>query len=111
MRVSLPPVVETEKGFQAAVIELASLHRWKVYWTWNSLHSPKGFPDLVLGREGRPGTPRPGELIIAELKSVRGKVSAAQQEWLDLLATVPYIEVYLWKPHDWPTIEARLTRR
>ena len=37
---------ETEKGFQAAVVELARLRGWLVYHTYDSRRSAKGFPDL-----------------------------------------------------------------
>ena len=37
---------------------------------------------------------------MAELKKQDGKVSPAQQEWLDALGQCPGVECYLWKPSD-----------
>jgi hypothetical protein len=85
-----------ERDFQAQVVELAKLRGWKVAWTWNSLHSPKGWPDLVLCRGHR--------LLHAELKTERGKLTAPQAEWLMALASLPG-EVYVWRPSHWKQIE------
>jgi hypothetical protein len=82
----------TEKQFLQAVRELATLLGWRYYHTWNSLHSPAGFPDLVLVR--------PPRVLFVELK-VRGrKPTPAQQEWLSLLQQCPQVEVYLWTPES-----------
>jgi hypothetical protein len=57
-------------------------------------------------------TAYPGEpLILAELKTAVGKVTAFQQSWLELLDQVQGVEVYVWRPSDWPAIEARFFRR
>lgn len=96
-------VVETEKSFQAALVDLARRYQWRVYHPFDSRRSVAGFPDLTLAR--------PGELIFAEVKTAAGRVSAVQQQWLDLLRTMPGIEVYVWRPDDFPAIEARLKRR
>jgi hypothetical protein len=50
-----------------------------------------GWPDLTLVR---------GEqLIFAELKSDRGRLTDQQQVWLEVLGKVA--EVYEWRPCDW----------
>lgn len=85
-----------EKDFLQAVRELAELLGWRCYHTWNSIHSPAGFPDLVLVR--------PPRIIFAELKVHNRKPTGAQREWLALLAQCP-VEVYLWTPADWNQIE------
>jgi hypothetical protein len=87
----------TEKQFQRQVIDLAKLLHYKVYFTWNSFHSPAGFPDLVLTR------PADGRLIFAELKASGGTLTDAQREWLDALR-VTKAEVYLWRPVDFDRI-------
>lgn len=85
-----------EKQFLRAVRELAEWFGWRLYHTWNSIHSPAGFPDLVLVR--------PPRVIFAELK-VRGrKPTPAQQEWLNLLGECPQVEVYLWTDDGWDSI-------
>lgn len=90
-----------------------TIHGWRT-----ALTGHEGFPDYV--------AVRPPRLIIAELKSNKGKVLPAQQEWLDDLKAcriavadnievptgqkifgVPVVqaaivnpEVYLWRPDD-----------
>lgn len=92
--------IPSEAAFQSAILALAQLAGWRVYHTHDSRHSPAGFPDLVMVRGRR--------LVFAELKSGRGKVSAAQQQWLQALAGVPGAEVRVWRPADWPAIEREL---
>jgi hypothetical protein len=50
-------------------------------------------------------------LLIAELKVPGGVVTLAQQHWLEVLRQVSHIEVYLWKPDDWPEIVEKLLRK
>jgi hypothetical protein len=82
----------TEKELQNNVRAAALLFGWRFYHTWMSIRSAKGFPDCVLVRGER--------LLFAELKAVRGKVSAEQQAWLDDLDAVG-AEAYLWRPAHW----------
>ncbi len=91
-----------ETVFQQQVLTLARMQGWECYFTWNSLHSPAGFPDLVMVRGPR--------VVFAELKSASGKLSDHQRRWLWLLAAAG-MEVYLWKPVTWKQIENRLLRR
>lgn len=95
---------ESEKSFQARVVALAQTCHWATYHTWNSLHSAAGFPDLVLVRRRR--AEAVGRVIFAELKTARGKVSAAQRAWLDALANtnIDRVEVYVWRPADFEQI-------
>ena len=103
----------SEREFQAKVVEHAEANGFLVYHTWNSRNSASGFPDLCMVR--------PPRLIFAELKRENGKVSDAQQEWIDALRGT-YVEdscgkegckkcsdcgipqVYLWRPSDWDSI-------
>lgn len=99
MKISLTPLDKlfvTEKQFSQQIVDLARLLGWKVYRTWNSIHSPAGYPDLCLVRLSR--------LVYAELKSDKGKVLLAQQEWLDALTTTGKCEVYIWRPCDFDNI-------
>src|SRR5438132_14308233 len=96
----LPTV--TEKAFRQQVVDLAKLLGWSVYFTWQSKHSPAGFPDLVFCRASR--------IIFVELKSEAGKLTTAQKLWLADLAIVEQawpncVGVYVWYPHDWMQIE------
>jgi hypothetical protein len=65
-----------------------------------SIHSPAGFPDLVLCR--------PPRLVVAELKTATGKATLAQQEWLAALGACTGVEAALWRPADWSLIDATL---
>jgi hypothetical protein len=88
------PPAATEKQLAAKVRDLAALFGWDRYHTHRSDFSPAGFPDETLVR--------PPRLIFAELKSdsPHAKPSPAQQTWLDVLARIPGVEVYLWRPKD-----------
>lgn len=86
---------ETEAQFQGAVVKLARLMGYTTYHTHDSYRSDPGFPDLLMCR--------PPRVIAAELKSKGGKVAPAQQSWLDLLAACG-VEVYVWRPADWPSV-------
>lgn len=90
-----------EKAFRQQVLELAQLYGWRCYWTWTSIHSPAGFPDLVLVR--------PPRLVIAELKTETGKLTAAQETWLVELAQTS-VETAVWHPSDWEKIVTILAR-
>lgn len=94
----------SEKQLQDAVAGFAFVCGWRRYHTFDSRRSEPGFPDLVLVRAGR--------LVAAELKAAAGRVTASQQAWLDDLALVPGVEVFVWRPDDWTSgrVEAVLRR-
>ena len=94
---ALPP--QTEKQFQAAVVQFAKLTGWLVYHTHDSRRSEPGFPDLVLVRDDR--------IIYAELKTERGRMSAAQRTWQEALICAG-AEHRVWRPSHWPIIESTL---
>lgn len=89
----------TEKVFMEQVIAYARLVGWKVYHPWISVRSEPGWPDVAMVRGGR--------LVVAELKSLTGKLTPAQEEWLGALGAVPCCEVYIWYPTEeyWQEIE------
>jgi hypothetical protein len=90
----------TEAAFQAAIIELATLAGWLCHHEYDSRRSTPGYPDLTLCK--------PPRLLLIELKTQRGRVRPEQREWLAALAECPGVEVALWRPSDWPAIEAAL---
>jgi hypothetical protein len=92
---------QSEKAFRQQVLALARLRKWRAYWTWTSIHSPAGMPDLVLVR--------PPRLIFAELKTDHARPTEEQQAWLDALAACPACEAYLWRPAMWDEIQQVLT--
>ena len=81
-----------ERELATCVRDLAKLFGWRRYHTWLSKGSAAGFPDEVLVR--------PPRLVVAELKSAVGKLTPAQEEWLELLRGVPGVEVHVWRPDD-----------
>lgn len=90
----------TEKEFQANVLELATVLRWRTFHVLDSRGSAAGFPDLVMVRGPR--------LVMAELKSERGQLSEPQRVWLDDLGAVQTLDTFEWRPADWPAIEEAL---
>lgn len=99
--VPLADLTINEAEFTAVVLELAAWRHWRTYHTWSSMHSAKGFPDLVLLR--------PPRLIFSELKSEKGRLGEEQAEWLGMLRELSGVEVYVWRPHDMDVIEQTLT--
>jgi glycine/D-amino acid oxidase-like deaminating enzyme len=110
MTVTRTPVV-SEASLQTSVIELAQISGWRVAhfrpartekgWRTPVSADGAGFPDLVLTR--------PPELLVLELKAERGKLAAAQREWLQQLEMCG-VEIYVWRPSQWAEIQERLTR-
>ena len=45
-----------------------------------------------------------------ELKTERGRLSADQRLWLDVLFRCNEVETYLWRPQDWDRIVETLKR-
>jgi hypothetical protein len=92
---------QTERAFERAVVEYVQLLGWRVYHTYDSRRSNPGFPDLVLVRDGF--------ALFIELKAEKGRVSIAQQEWIDALDLVAgetdRVGVFVWRPSDWAEIE------
>jgi hypothetical protein len=102
----------TEAEFQDKVVTLAKFLGWRLFhpkraqlagrWATHAQGDP-GWPDLVLCH------PKRG-FIIAELKTDTGRVSPGQRLWLNDLEACD-VECYIWRPKDWPAIEARLKEK
>ncbi len=88
----------SEKVWRSQVVALAKTFGWEVYFTWTSIHSPAGFPDLVLARD---------RVIFAELKTEIGRLTDRQTHWLDVLRAAGQ-ECYVWRPSDWETVAQTL---
>jgi len=97
----------TEAEFLSQVIDLARLCGFRVAhfrpgrtavggWRTAVQGNAKGFPDLVLVR--------PGQLLVAELKTERGKLSPEQREWLAAFEAAG-VPAYCWTPASWAAIE------
>lgn len=98
----------SEEDLLTSVIFTAKTFGWTVYHArpartgkgWRTAtQGDNGFPDLCLCRDG--------QVIFAELKSEKGRVSVEQQNWLDELGgldpAVPgdSISIHVWRPTDW----------
>jgi len=90
-----------EADLERTIVDAAKLLGWHVAhfrpaqngrgnWRTPVAYDGAGFPDLVLVRE---------RLIVAELKSDKGRVSAAQQKWLDMFINAG-VETYVWRPNN-----------
>ena len=88
-------ITQTERQFADAVIEYAELCGWLVKRDpmYRATAASPGFPDLVLARKG--------QVIFAELKTEKGKLSQAQMCWGASIGD----DWHLWRPSDWPEIE------
>jgi hypothetical protein len=90
---------QTEAQFQAAVVHLAETLGYRA-WHFPQARGNPCVPDLFLFRNG--------VLVLAELKTERGKLSANQVRMiLDLDAHG--VVVYVWRPSSWPEIERVLS--
>lgn len=92
-----------EREWQAQVVALAKTEGWAVYHTHDSRRSEPGFPDLVMVR----GV----QLIILELKTEKGVVSDAQQEWIDKLNKAKRVAASVARPRHWDDVRRALTSR
>jgi hypothetical protein len=89
-------VTLSEKVFMHRVLAHAEVRGWLVYHTHDSRRSEPGFPDLLLVRR---------RLIAAEIKAQTGKLSRAQERWLQAFRECSGVEAFVWRPTDWPEIE------
>ena len=92
-KLKLDKLVVTEANLREQVRDLCEIYHWRFYFTWTSIHSPKGFPDLVLVNQDK------GRVIFAELKTEKGKLTDSQRGWLDELNECGQ-EVYVIRPSD-----------
>ena len=97
----------SEASFMAQVKSLAYQYGWLVHHQ-PPMRTPRGniitggaagFPDLVMAHKVK-------GVVYAELKTEKGKTTAAQDDWLERLG--PHAECYLWRPSDLPAIAKRL---
>jgi len=95
----------SERQFQRTVSEYATLRKWLVHaerparrqsGSYSTpIEGDRGFPDLVLARDG--------EVVFAELKVGSNRPTVGQRAWL---AALP--NSYLWYPKDMDEIIKRL---
>lgn len=106
----MPAVGPTEAQFTKMVTDLARLRGWLVYHAL-PLRTAKGWATGTMGDAGWPDVVAcgHGRLVVAELKVGRNKPTAAQEAWLAALRAVPGVEVYVWRPDNWPMIDETFT--
>jgi len=91
----------SEKEFQRQVVYYATRQGWEVFHVFDSRRSEPGWVDLTMAR----ASPRGTRLVLAELKTTTGKLSAAQLSWGELLSAVGgNVEYHLWRPEQWAEI-------
>lgn len=83
----------TETQWQAQVEAWAKRAGWLGYHVRDSRGSARGFPDCVFVR------PQTGEIVFAELKTERGRVSPSQQVWIEALRACNQ-RVFVFRPAD-----------
>lgn len=103
----------SEREWQNQVIQLAKLYKWKIHAErpartkhgWKTpIQGDPGFPDLVLVKQfGDQAV-----LIIAELKTEKGKISPQQRKWSDLLYLVQGVTMAIWRPSDFDEVRGIL---
>ena len=103
-------IVHTEKSYQSAIVDLATIHGWHVHHALPAQIRPgvwrthvmghTGFPDLVLAH------PKHG-VIFVEVKTIRGRLTDAQKSWLAALRAGG-AEAHVWRPEDWSYVQQRL---
>ena len=95
----------TEADWLRTVTDYATLRGW--LWThfrpaqtdrgWRtSLSGYPGFPDIFAVRGNR--------VVVVELKSMNGRLTEGQREWLDRLSLTG-IETHVFRPSDWSEVE------
>ena len=101
----------SEKAFQRTVIDVARALGW-ICASFRPGRTARGWRTAVQGDGvGFPDTllihPRRGQIVVAELKVGKNRASLAQDAWLDAFRAAG-VPAYLWRPEDWPEIEAVL---
>ena len=92
-----------EKEWRRDVLRLADSGGWAHYYTPYSLGATPGWPDLALIK--------PPRVILAELKTRKGRTRAGQEDTRYLLERCDRLEYHLWRPEDEPDVIATLDLR
>ncbi len=83
----------TERELQNLIRETCQWHGLLFFHPFDSRRSEPGWPDVVIvGPQGA---------LFRELKGPRGRVTPAQQTWLDAMTTAG-LNAGVWRPADWP---------
>ena len=82
----------TERDLQANIVKLAGYLGYRVYHTYDSRRSDKGWPDLALAKTGR--------FLVIEVKREDGHISTEQAGWLLALDRAG-VETHVFRPSQW----------
>lgn len=103
----------SEAAWQVQVQNLAS------YYGWSYFHAPDNRPVRTAGGRVQkqnvvPGFPdllliRVPQIVVAELKTDKGRVTPEQSNWLERFRACG-VEAYVWRPKDYNAVLARLSR-
>lgn len=110
-------LAESEAGFMATVIEAAHLFGWKVAhfrpartahgWRTPVEADGAGWPDLFMVR-GDQGLARECKRDASTEAARARQVTPDQLDWIERLGQLHVVTSGIWRPVDWPTIEAEL---
>lgn len=103
-----------EENFEDALLDMAVRYGWRVHAerpahtadrVTTSIKGHRGFPDFTAVHAVR-------GIILAELKSAKGKFGPGQPEWITAFAHHDYdgspVLVEVWRPKDWDAIEVAM---
>ncbi|HET7486857.1 MAG TPA: VRR-NUC domain-containing protein [Acidimicrobiales bacterium] len=82
----------SERDFQGYVTDLADVGRWLWFHDHDARRNRAGLPDIIAVRAPR--------LVFLELKSMKGALRPAQEEWLDQLGTCTSVEAHVLHPDE-----------
>jgi len=102
-------VVLTEAQFKRQVIRTAKAAGWLVSEMVDGEHNKRqqgdaGAPDLTLCH------PERNLFLMVELKTDDGRLSKEQERWIDAIEDAG-VDVEIWRPAYWHSIEALLAER
>ena len=113
----MTPNLMSERVLKNTIVTYARSYGWLVHHdlpsqrangSWATVtQGDSGFPDLVLVHRGNTAARLQAQIIYAELKTQRGKLTAGQQQWLDALQAAGQTAV-VWRPNDLQDIFTKL---
>ncbi len=97
---------QSHNQFRDTIRAEARRFGWLEYYVYDSRHTPPGFPDCWFVK-----TLNDDEtvLIVAEIKSLKDKLSLSQKRWLVILSKIKGVITFLWRPSDLEEIMTVLT--
>jgi hypothetical protein len=89
------PAALSERDLQRAILHGYENAGWLVFHEFDSRFSNPGFPDVFAVH------PQNGQSHFVELKSAKGQLRPAQEEWIQALKRAGH-EVYILRPEELP---------